>query len=72
MEPSVCSVISKKETLISQGKVRPHVVQALRDIGCSCDAVKRKFICDDQLTSLIRLVTLFLGQLKGCLWRGLP
>ena len=44
-----------------QGKVGTHVVQVLRDSGCSCVIVKRKFVEDGQLTGEIRSVKQLLG-----------
>ena len=44
-----------------QGKIGTHVVQVLRDSGCSCVIVKRKFVEDGQLTGEIRSVKQLLG-----------
>ena len=44
-----------------QGKIGTQVVKALRDSGCSCVIVKRKFVKDGQLTGEIRSVKQLLG-----------
>ena len=46
---------------VYQGKVGKYEVQTLRDSGCSCVVVKRKFVEDGQLTGKTRSVVQVLG-----------
>ena len=47
---------STGEMPVYQGKVGKYEVQTLRDSGCSCVVVKRKFVEDGQLTGKTRSV----------------
>ena len=52
---------NKGEMPVYRGKVGKHSVQTLRDTGCSCVVVKRKFVKDGQLTGKTRAVIQMLG-----------
>ena len=52
---------NKGEMPVYRGKVGKHSVQTLRDTGCSCVVVKRKFVEDGQLTGKTRAVIQMLG-----------
>ena len=54
---------SKGEMPVYRGKVGKQEVQTLRDIGCSCVVVKRKFVEGNQLTGKTRLVIQLLGTI---------
>ena len=47
---------------VCQGKVGKYEVQTLRDTGCSCVVVKRKFVEDRQLTGKTRSIVQVLGR----------
>ena len=53
--------ISEVKMPVCQGKVGKYEVQTLRDTGCSCVIVKRKFVEDRQLTGKTRSIVQVLG-----------
>ena len=57
----VAEVANESVMPFCQGKIGTQVVKALRDSGCSCVIVKRKFVKDGQLTGEIRSVKQLLG-----------